>query len=87
MPIRKSAAAATAAKFAAQKTASKNPNFGGKWVHFSLCSAWISPSPPQRCGGEGWGEEAILKKPLSLSLSPLARSEGMEIAIAVSPFQ
>ena len=39
-----------------------------------FCGAWISPSFPQTCGGEG----AILKTPLS----PLARGEGMEITLA-----
>jgi hypothetical protein len=38
-------------------------------------------------GGEGRGEEAILKKPLSLSLSPQARGEGMEIGVTDRPFQ
>jgi len=33
-------------------------------AHPSFCTAWISPSPPQACGGEGWGEEAILKTSL-----------------------
>jgi hypothetical protein len=42
-------------------------------------AAWISPSLPQNCGGEGTGEEALWEVPLSLSLSPLARGEGIEI--------
>jgi hypothetical protein len=51
-------------------------------AHLSFCAVWISSSPPQIFGGEGRGEEAILKKPLSLSLSPLARGEGIESSAA-----
>jgi hypothetical protein len=50
-----------------------------------LFAVWISPSLPQTCGGEGRGEEARQKDPLSLSLSPLTRGEGMENRACARP--
>ena len=40
---------------------SQNPCNSG--AHLTFCATCVSPSPPQTCGGEGWGEEALFGNP------------------------
>src|SRR5580658_10102145 len=39
------------------------------WAHFTFWTTWFSPSPPQTCGGEGWGGE-VSGSPLPLHEAP-----------------